>query len=83
MSSPYHIIPNIKIQLCIMGDDGGWEKIPVADTDGSSDSVFSVTAQRGERISLEATFDNPVHDSIAVRASQEKPGEADDETVTE
>ncbi len=74
---------NIKIQLCIMGDDGGWEKIPVADTDGSSDSVFSVTAQRGERISLEATFDNPVHDSIAVRASQEKPGEADDETVTE
>lgn len=53
---------NINIVLDIMGDDGSKERIgvyPFAD------------AKRGKRVSLTATFDSPVSDSIMVRAFQE------------
>ena len=73
---------NIEIRLAIMGDDGRVDNIRLADADGIRDGAFFVTVQRNKRISLKATLDNPVSDSIAVRAFQEKEEESGDETAT-
>ena len=67
---------NIKITLSIMGDDGGTESISAT----GIGSVISVTKK--ERISLEVTLDDPVTDSIVVRAYSEKQKSTGDETTT-
>ena len=73
---------NIEIRLAIMGDDGRVDDIHLADADGIHGGAFFVTVQRNKRISLKATLDNPVNDSIAVRAFQEKEEGSGDETAT-
>ena len=73
---------NIEVRLAIMGDDGRVDDIHLADADGIRGGAFFVTVQRNKRISLKTTLDNPVNDSIAVRAFQEKEEGSGDETAT-
>jgi len=64
----------IDIVLDIIGDDGSKERIAV---------LSSISAKRGKRISLTAILDEPVSDSIMVRAFREAEEDINDENITE
>jgi len=63
---------DINIVLDIMGDDGGKERIGVYPFTG---------AKRGKRASLTVVLDNPVNDSVMVRAFQKSEEGIEDENT--
>ena len=74
---------DIKVSLFIMGDDGSTERIDAVDVGGQGKNVAEVVAQQGNRVSLEATLDHPMDNSIMVKAFREKSEKSGNETSTE